>query len=64
MYEICTWVVATQIFLECSPLTLGFHDPILTIILFKWVGSTTNQKTMKHAAWNMMFFPFESVFSH
>ena len=36
-------MVATQIFFKPSPRKLGEGESNLTIIFFKWVGSTTNQ---------------------
>ena len=40
IFRIYIWLVVSKIFLF-SPLP-GKHDPILTGIFFKWVGSTTN----------------------
>ena len=44
LYILNNWVVATQYFL-LSPRTLGKMNPFW-LILFKWVGSTTNQTTV------------------
>ena len=52
-----SWVVATQIFLEFSPRSLGDMIQFDFCIFFKWVGSTTNKRRI----WRVSCTLFQAV---